>query len=223
MVLCAGLLCSLTLAKDNSEKTQWLNQAQLQALTDSVPPPPAPQSAEDRADLAVILAAQKARTPEIIAECNLDKNFSEKLFQSVYGADLTSEHDPKFYRFMKNVLEVTHLVNVTAKDKYHRLRPYQGHPDVVKSLFTAGEFSYPSGHSMASFTLATILGAVFPKKKQAFLDRAAQIAQSRVDAGVHYPSDIKEGEVLGKATAAALLADSSFQKDLAEVKVEVKK
>lgn len=223
LVLSTGLLCGLALAKDTSEPTKWLSQVKIQALSDTVPPPPAPNSADDQADLALILKAQKSRTPEIEAECKRDEGFSYKLFQSIYGTALTPEHNPKFFQLMKDVLDVSHVVNKTAKNNYHRPRPYQGHPDTVKALFTVGEFSYPSGHSMGSFTLAVVLSEVFPDKKPAFLNRAAQIAQSRVDAGVHYPSDIKEGEVLGKATAAALLANSSFQSDLAAVKEEVKK
>ena len=223
LILGAGLICGLALAKDVSESTPWLSRAQEQALSDTVPPPPASHSAQDQADLAAILETQKARTPDIVAECKRDQDFSYKLFQSVYGTNLTPEHDPKFFQLMKNVLEVTRVVNETAKNKYQRPRPYQGHPDKVKSVFAVTGFSYPSGHSMGSYTLAVVLGAVFPDKQQAFLDRAGQIAQSRVDAGVHYPSDIREGEVLGKATAAAILANSSFQGDLAGVKEEVKK
>ena len=223
LILGTGLICGLALAKDVSDSTPWLSRAQEQALSDTVPPPPASNSAEDQADLAAILETQKARTPDIEAECKRDEVFSYKLFQSVYGTSLAPEHDPKFFQLMKNVLEVTRVVNETAKNKYRRLRPYQGHPDTVKALFAVKGFSYPSGHSMGSYTLAVVLGAVFPDKQQAFLDRAAQIAQSRVDAGVHYPSDIKEGEVLGKATAAALLANGSFQSDLAGVKTELGK
>jgi acid phosphatase (class A) len=74
---------------------------------------------------------------------------------------------------------------------------------------------------MGSYTLAVVLGAIFPDKKQAFLDRAGEIAQSRVNAGVHNPNDIKEGETLGKATGDAILASPTFQKDLAEVQVEL--
>jgi acid phosphatase (class A) len=76
---------------------------------------------------------------------------------------------------------------------------------------------------MGSFTLAIVLGEIFPDKKQAFLARAAEIAQSRVDAGVHNPSDIAEGEVLGRATGAAILASPAFQADLVEVEAELKK
>jgi acid phosphatase (class A) len=221
LFLCVSLVTQSVFAKDESKATKWLSKEQERALSDTVPPPPAVDSPEDKADYAQILATQNGRTPEIIAECQRDKSFSYKLFEDVYGKELNDDRAPKFHKLMKVVLDTTYVVNETAKNKYRRLRPYQEHPDTVHSLFTVNGFSYPSGHSMGSFTLAVVLGAVFPDKKQAFLDRAAQIAQSRVDAGVHNPSDIKEGETLGRATGAAILASPAFQADLTEVKTEL--
>ena len=212
---------SFVLAKDTAPT--WLSAEQEQALVATVPPPPEVGSAGDKADEEAVLAAEKARTPGIIAQCQRFEHFKYELFADIYGEKLTSELDPKFHALMKETLEITRIVNETAKNKYKRLRPYQEHLDAVHSLFPVTGFSYPSGHSMGSFTLAVVLGAVFPDKAQAFLDRAAAIAQSRVDAGVHNPSDIKEGETLGKATAAAILANPAFQADLTAVKAELAK
>jgi acid phosphatase (class A) len=228
LVLCAALAANLAFAQGTPDSFQpdarrWLTQEQLDELVATVPPPPAPGSAADQADLTAILTAQRDRTPEIEAECKRDEKFSELLFQSTYGNNLTPENSPTFYQLLKNVLAATGAVNGPAKAKYQRPRPYQGHADVVHAVFAVNGYSYPSGHSMGSFTLATVLGAVFPARQQAFLDRAAQIAQSRVDAGVHYPSDIKEGEVLGKATGAAILASPAFQADLAKVQADLKR
>jgi acid phosphatase (class A) len=177
----------------------------------------------DDADLATVLQIQGARTDAMVAEAKRDQKFAATLFQSVYGADLTPKSSPKFYALLENVLKITAVVDGAAKEKYKRLRPYKGHPDQVHALFAVSGYSYPSGHSMGSYTLAVVLGAVFPEKAQALLDRARQIGQSRVDAGVHYPSDIAEGEVLGKATGAAILASSAFQKDRGDVQAELKK
>jgi acid phosphatase (class A) len=219
LVLCVGLIGGFAQATDTDTTTKWLSAADVQALEATVPPPPA----TDDADLAILEKIQSARTDAMVAECKRDQKFADTLFQSVYGTNLTPATSPKFYALMKNVLQITKVVNENVKDKYKRLRPYQAHPDKIHSLFTVDGFSYPSGHSMGSFTLAVVLGAVFPDKAQAFLDRAAQIAQSRVDAGVHNPSDIAEGEVLGKATGAAIIANAAFQKDFADVQAEVKK
>ncbi len=225
-----GLLLGVTLlgfpahAKENDANPfRWLTEKQELALSNSIPPPPAPGSEVDKADLVTILAVQKARTHEVIAECKRDEKYSYRLMESVYGSNLNAQNSPKFIQMMMDGQATTHQVNDVAKKRFMRKRPYVGHPEVVKSVFTVNGWSYPSGHSMGSFTMAIILGAIFPEKKQAFLDRAAQIAQSRVDAGVHYPSDIKEGEVLGKETGAEILKSPAFQADLAAVQAELKK
>jgi acid phosphatase (class A) len=223
LLLCSFVLASPAFAADDAKATTWLNKDQEQALMEMAPPPPAVDSAEDKADYAAILSVQGSRTPAMIAECKRNQSFGYKLFEDVYGKDLTEAKAPKFYQLMKEVTDITKVVNDAAKGKYKRLRPYQQHPDTVHALFAVNGFSYPSGHSMGSYSLAVVLGAVFPDKQQAFLDRAAQIAQSRVDAGVHNPSDIKEGETLGKATGAAILASAAFQADLAAVKKELGK
>ena len=219
--LIAGLSMQLVLAADAPAPT-WLTKEQEQALVDTVPAPPAPGSDADKADLATTLQIQGARTDAMVAESKRDQKFADTLFQSVYGDNLTPANSPKFYALMHETLTITAVVNEGAKNKYKRLRPYKGHPDQVHALFDVTGFSYPSGHSMGSFALATVLGAVFPDKAQAFLDRAGQIAQSRVDAGVHYASDIAEGQVLGKAVGAQILASADFQKDLATVQAEVR-
>lgn len=222
LALGVAIVFTVACAKTQGQPYKWLTEAQEAALSNSVPPPPAQGSAEDKADLAAVVAAEKARTPAIIAQCEDDQRYSYTLFQSTYGTNLTLQTSPKFFQLLENVIAATRAVNEVAKNKYQRMRPYQAHPDVVTALFPVGQFSYPSGHAMGSYTLALVLGAVFPEKKQAFLDRAAEIAQSRVYAGVHYPSDIKEGEVLGKALGAAILANPAFQADLAEVQTELK-
>lgn len=217
------LICNVARAEENSKAFKWLSQDQALALSNTVPPSPGADSPVDKADLAAILQAQAERTPAIVAECKRYQGFSYKLMESVYGSELTPETNPKLFELLKTVLATTHVVNETAKEKYKRLRPYQAHPDVVKAVFTVKGYSYPSGHSMGSFTLAIVLGEIFPDKKQEFLNRAAEVAQSRVNAGVHYPSDIKAGEVLGRATGAAIIASPSFRTDLAAVKAELKK
>ena len=57
--------------------------------------------------------------------------------------------------------------------------------------------------------------------RRRFLDRAQAIAQSRVDAGVHYTSDIREGEIVGKEIAKELLAKPEFRREMQAAKAEV--
>jgi acid phosphatase (class A) len=205
-------------AKDTS--IRWLTPDQEQALVAAVPPAPAPGSPTDQDDLAGVLKAQKERTPEQAAQVLAERHAELPLFQTVLGPDFDSGHDPKIFLLMKDVVHDAAVTDEDAKKKWNRPRPYVGHPDVVQPVYRTGAASYPSGHAVFAYTSAVLLAEIFPDKKDALFARAAEIARDRVIGGVHYPSDILEGEKLGRAVAAALLADPSFEQDLAATKTE---
>ncbi len=58
-------------------------------------------------------------------------------------------------------------------------------------------YSFPSSHAVNNFAAAIVLAYFIPKWSWAFLSFAALIAFSRVYVGVHYPSDVVGGAVLG--------------------------
>jgi hypothetical protein len=91
----------------------------------------------------------------------------------------------------------SYFINTMIKDANDRLRPFVQHPILVIPLFTTGDFSYPSGHASGMELQARILAELFPKKREALLQRARQIADGRVVAGVHYASDTEAGLTLG--------------------------
>ncbi len=95
-----------------------------------------------------------------------------------------------------------------------RLRPFVQHPLLVVPLFSDSNYSYPSGHATRSELEARILGTLFPAQAEALLNRARQIADSRVVAGVHYASDTEAGLTLGDLLFAELKATDKFKQDL---------
>lgn len=83
---------------------------------------------------------------------------------------------------------------------YQRPRPFLAVRD-VHSLFTVNEWSFPSAHAAAFFALAT---AVFLYNKTwgvGLYVGALLVVVARVAAGVHYPSDILAGAVIGIVVA----------------------
>jgi acid phosphatase (class A) len=205
----------------DSSPTQpfWLTQAQVQALLASIPDAPKPGSQIDRDDLAAVLRAQAARTPAQAKQVLAEQHFSPLLFDPVLGPEFSAKGEPEIYGLIADAAKDASGVIGAAKDKWQRPRPFRGHSE-VHPVYEAGGLSYPSGHSTAAYTLAILLGEIFPEDKSALMKQADEIAENRVIGGVHYPSDIAAGKQLGQAVAQAILANPDFQKRLAAAKAQ---
>lgn len=82
---------------------------------------------------------------------------------------------------------------------YHRPRPFSVLP--VRQLLFENEWSFPSGHATFFFAFA---GAIYLYNKKwgiGFFIAALLMAASRIIAGIHYPSDIIGGIMIGAAVA----------------------
>jgi acid phosphatase/acid phosphatase (class A) len=223
VVVSLGFLtfAALAVAKDDVNNPHWFSKDDVAAIVAQIPPPPAAGSEAETADLQEEVEAEKTRTPERIAEAKLDVNYSVTFFTKIVGPKLTAQNDPVTFHFFDELNRQIAEVVGAAKDHFKRLRPYLGHPDLIHPLFPANGYSYPSGHATHAFAFAAVLGEIFPDRRAAFLERAKKIAASRVDAGVHYTSDIKEGEVVGDEIAKELLAKPAFQQELKAAEAEV--
>ena len=185
------------------------------------PPKPALGSPVDQTDLLITLSLQASRTEEQKNEAFRDKTFDLKLITVVVDPDF--EHRfPNVLKVLQNADIDSYYINSMIKDENGRLRPFVQHPTLVIPLFTTDDFSYPSGHASGMELQARILGELFPDKTDALLQRARQIADSRVVAGVHYASDTESGLILGDLVFNELKKKGAFEKDLMAAAVKDK-
>ena len=202
-----------------NDEINWLSPAEIKTLEATEPPSPQMGSPADIEDVKADLEAQKNRTPEQIQEAKTDFKVTLDLFARAIGPDFTEKNYPATFDLLNGIKgEVGGIVH-DSKHRWKRVRPYDAHPE-IKPIFKVEDFSYPSGHSTLSTTWAVLLAMIFPDKAAAVQERARLISESRVIAGVHYPSDIHEGEILGQAIAQAFLAKPEFQANLALAKAE---
>ncbi len=89
-------------------------------------------------------------------------------------------------------LTLTSTIADTLKRVVHRPRPFVTHPN-IHNLVAVSTFSFPSGHTAEVSLLAIAVSLLFPKHKWGIAVVwlwAIAISYSRMDLGVHYPSDI---------------------------------
>jgi len=103
------------------------------------------------------------------------------------------------------------------KEFVHRLRPCNALTDAITPLGCTGSYSFPSNHSFNNFAAAVFYYRLFPKLKWVLFITASLIAISRVYLGLHYPSDILGGAVLGfifgyAFAGAAILINNRYKK-----------
>lgn len=96
-------------------------------------------------------------------------------------------------------LGATALKTQIAKHGYDRLRPYQVDPTIRTIGKLPKDSSYPSGHASSSAAAATVMSHLWPARAYEFNWWANQVAESRVHAGVHFPSDVRMGAMIGRS------------------------
>ena len=163
-------------------------------------PPVGNLTVEDESEIEDVILAQKGLTSDDnIWIRTADEVPYEAFYQWLYLRGIKVKM--RELKTLWNTAEVRELCQ-KLKTAIGRPRPFQKFDFVKKSDFVnCDDPSFPSGHSCGAYYMATILSKRWPHLEEGLFLLASKIAKSRVQAGVHYPSDIKAGEVIGKALA----------------------
>lgn len=98
------------------------------------------------------------------------------------------------------------ILVITASDQFsshflkyqiERIRPCNVLPNVNILVGCTSSYSFPSSHAVNNFAIAIFISRLYPKLKWVLLITAFFMALSRPYVGVHYPSDIIGGAIIG--------------------------
>ena len=89
------------------------------------------------------------------------------------------------------------------KRTFVRERPFIRHAGISLAGAPLDRYSFPSGHTLHAVAFTWQACAAFPELNFVLLPLALAIAASRVVLGLHYPTDVVVGALLGAITGAA--------------------
>lgn len=94
------------------------------------------------------------------------------------------------------------LIYKITKRCSERERPYVRHASQVACVMPPlDRYSFPSGHTLHAVSFTLVLYGYFPQMLWVLLPFAVLVALSRMILGLHYPSDVLAGALIGAVLA----------------------
>ena len=153
---------------------------------------------------------------KVISNTTTGVSFATPLVMGAIGFIEKDDDLLKSALYVGVTIGVNAAMTYSLKQAINRPRPYVTYPDLLTPYKNEVSPSFPSGHTSIAFATATALTLKYPKWYVIVPSYvwACSVGYSRMNLGVHYPSDVLAGALLGAGSAyATLLINNWFWKN----------
>jgi membrane-associated phospholipid phosphatase len=158
------------------------------------------------ADISLLRNITSGRSASLTSIFKLSSNSAKiippayPLFQFTLGKIKKNDTLSRDAWFSGFSMFTTGVLTYGLKESIRRPRPFVKYSGIIP-LDDAGSYSFPSGHTSIAFCTATCISLYYKKWYIAVpaYAWAASVAYSRMYLGVHYPTDVIAGMILGTA------------------------
>ncbi|MBN8551832.1 MAG: phosphatase PAP2 family protein [Caulobacterales bacterium] len=216
-------------SQGDAELGAYLDAETLTRLGQSTPLPPAPGSAEDRADHLATAAARIGPGSPRWTLAQMQAEISPALalghFDCPLGTRLSQDPPPALVRLFSRALQDVSASARVAKGRIFRARPFVDDPSLQTCIRVDDTYrtnsSAPSSHATAGIVFGLIMADAAPDQADALNLRGQAIGESRLVCGLHYAADVTAGQRLGYDLFAAIAATPDYQADIVQARIEL--
>jgi undecaprenyl-diphosphatase len=90
------------------------------------------------------------------------------------------------------------------KQRLVRERPFMSHAGILRGAAPLDRYSFPSGHTLHAVCFTAVVISSYPGLAWVLAPFTLLVAASRVVLGLHYPTDVAAGAVLGALLATGV-------------------
>jgi hypothetical protein len=170
-------------------------------------PPPAFDSPEFQEEMALLKRINSSPTPSqrAIALTTAAKSF-DRIWEPAYALVLRERLSvPREVRLLAPLAALQFDAYIAAHDAkyiYWRLRPSMADTTIAPLIRVPNHPAYVSNAAIFSSAVAELVGYMFPRDKALWRYLGDEAGLSRIYAGIHYPSDERAANQMGKSLAA---------------------
>jgi len=217
----AGLCAAVLIAQTGDGATQprprtdpWLFKSAADLIV-----APSPEAASELAEVRALVSRRSADDVERIRWWDVGGpayRWNEIAVDEMLREFVTTLQATRTLVLLHTAIDDAVAAAWAAKPAVTRPRPSQVDPSITTAIPVPEAPSFPSDYAAAAAAAAEVLGHVFPDRASAFAAKAEEAMQTRLLAGVEYPSDVAAARIIGQKAATLAIergkADGSDRK-----------